>query len=226
MVQPGPTRSTGAGWTAPIGMVACTNRTIGQGSQGIALPSIRATQAKSDLIAIDGMEPAVRDRVLARLASGIVRQIQEASRVDWIPMSVILELSRVIREETDEEGVRAWGKAATAISLDTPLLRPILQGATAVFGSDPQRLYKALPTAWVAVFKDCGTLVIEGGEEGCIRIAVRDMPESVRDRDFLLACAGGFEVVLEQCRVEGRCDPENAQRAEGPRFVVRWRPRA
>ncbi len=190
------------------------------------MPSIRATQAKSDLVALEGLGPGVRDRVLARLTPEVVHRIEEASRVDWIPIPVILEFSRIVREETDEEGVRAWGKAATSLSLDTPLLRPILQGATAIFGRDPQRLYKALPTAWTAVFKDCGTLSVEAGEEGCIRIAVRDMPASVRERDFLLACAAGFEVVLEQCRVQGRCELEHAERAEAPRFVVRWRARA
>jgi len=189
------------------------------------MPSIRATQLKSDLTALEDLGEHVRDRVLERLPPELVPQVVEASRLEWIPVPSLTLLCRAIREVTDEDTVRAWSRSATNLSLETPLFRPILQGALAVFGRDPQKVYKVLPTAWTAAMKSCGDLVADVGTPGLVTLTIRGMPEVARDRDFLVATGGAFEVVFDECRVDGRCQLQSRGRSEDPRYLAHWKPR-
>jgi hypothetical protein len=188
------------------------------------MPSIRATQLKSDLAALDELGPEVRARVLARMRPGFEVEVASASRLDWMPVAEVALLCRAVREITDEETVRTWCRRATSFSLQTPLFRPILQGALAIFGKDPQRVYKVMPTAWIAAMKDCGQLVADVATPGVVTLTIHGMPAVARDRDFLVAAGGAFEVVLDECGVDGRCQLE-LPGAGDPRFVTRWGPR-
>jgi hypothetical protein len=188
------------------------------------MPSIRATQLKSDLAALDDLVPGIREQVLARLRPGFALDVASASRLDWMPVAEVVSLCRVLREVTDEETVRTWCRRATSFSLQTPLFRPILQGALAIFGRDPQRVYKVMPTAWIAAMKDCGQLVADVATPGVVTLTIHGMPAVARDRDFLIAAGGAFEVVLDECGVEGRCQLE-LQGGLDPRYVTSWGPR-
>jgi hypothetical protein len=186
------------------------------------MPSIRATQLKSDLTALEDLGAEVRDRVLERLPPEFVSTVADASRLDWVPVPTLARLCRAIRQVTDEEVLRNWSRAATNLSLETPLFRPILTGAVAIFGRDPQKIYKVMPTAWNAAMKACGELKVDTGTPGHVVLDLRGAPDAVKDRDFLLATAGAFEVVFDECRVEGRCDLDHRMPGDDPRFLARW----
>jgi hypothetical protein len=188
------------------------------------MPSIRATQLKSDLAALEDLGAEVRDRVLELLPPDFVPAAADASRLDWIPVPTLVRLLRAVRQVTDEEVLRAWSRAATNLSLETPLFRPILSGAVAIFGRDPQKIYKVMPTAWNAAMKDCGELKVDNGTPGVVVLDLRGVPDAARDRDFLVATAGAFEVVFDECGVDGRCDLEHRRAGDDPRFRARWRP--
>jgi len=186
------------------------------------MPSIRATQVKSDLEALEDLGADVRDRVLARLPGDFPAQIADASRLDWIPLPVVTSLCRAVRQETDEDGLRRWCRAATNLSLQTPLFGPIISGAVAIFGRDPQRIFKVLPTGWNAAMRACGELKVDVTAAGRVVLEIHHVPDEMRDRDLLLAIGGSFEVVFDECRTDGRCELEVRPPAEAPRYVARW----
>jgi hypothetical protein len=189
------------------------------------MPSIRATQIKSNLTALEDLGPAVRDRVLEQLPPDLASTVADASRLDWIPVSVSVRLCRAVRQATDEEILRTWSRAATNLSLQTPLFRPILTGAVAIFGRDPQKIYKVMPTAWAAAVKECGQMTVDLGTPGCVVLGLRGVPDVAKDRDFLLGTAAAFEVVFDECQVDGRCELEQRLPKDDPRFHARWEAR-
>ncbi len=170
------------------------------------MASIRGTQLKEDVTALAWLGPASRAEVLRRLSPEIVRQIEDASRVDWLPHALVVEMCRCIREVSGEEAVRGWSRAAVNGAMQGSLFRPFLEGVIAVFGLSPGAAMKVLPKAYLAALKDCGELQVLDTGPGWARMVLAGLPEEARDRDWLVSVAGGFEVIFDACRVRGRVD--------------------
>ena len=186
------------------------------------MASIRGTQLKEDLAALAWLGSARRAAVLARVAPSTIRQIEDASRVDWLPHALVRELVHAIREVAGEEAVRGWSRAAVNGALQGSLFRPFLEGVIAVFGLSPGAGCKVLPRAYSAALKDCGELLLRESSPGQARMVLAGLPAEAQDRDWLVSVAGGFEVVFDACRVDGRVELEFDGPGTDPRFHARW----
>jgi len=186
------------------------------------MASIRGTQLKEDMTALAWLGPAARAEVLKRLSPETVRQIEEASRVDWLPHALVVEICRCIREVSGEEAVRGWSRAAVNGALQGTLFRPFLEGVIAVFGLSPAAGLKILPKAYLAALKDCGELQVVDMGPGWARMVLAGLPPEARVREWLVSVAGGFEVIFDACRVQGRVELEFDGPHADPRFRATW----
>ncbi|HTP49608.1 MAG TPA: hypothetical protein VMK42_02830 [Anaeromyxobacteraceae bacterium] len=186
------------------------------------MASIRGTQLKEDVAALAWLGPEASAEVVRRLDPDLLRQIEEASRVDWLPHRIVVELVHRIRDVSGEEAVRGWSRAAVNGALRGSLFRPFLEGVVAVFGLSPLAACKILPKAYSAALKDCGVLHLESASPGRSELVLEGLPPEARDRTWLVSVAGGFEVIFDACKVEGRFELVFDRPESAPRFVATW----
>ncbi len=167
------------------------------------MAEIRAAQLQEDLLALAALRHDDASRIVAELSPATVRRIMNATRVDWLPAELNVELARAGHLVVGDDGLRSWGRASVRRSMESSLLGPILHGAIRVFGLSPGAILRTAPAAYRAAFRGCGTMVVDGTGDGCRRVLLQDLPPALRDRCFVLAMAGALEGVFDVCGVEG-----------------------
>lgn len=187
------------------------------------MPSVRSSQLKEDVLALASLGEDVRAGVMRRLSPETLRQIADASRVEWLPHHLLLELVHAIREVAGEEALRGWGFATVKGTMQATLYRPFLEGLVAVFGLSPTAAWKVLPRAYAAAFKDCGEIRLLESGPGAARMVLADLPLEAKDRDWLLTVAGAFELVFDFCKVKGRVELQMANPSADPHFYATWK---
>ncbi|HTN53509.1 MAG TPA: hypothetical protein VML50_13965 [Anaeromyxobacter sp.] len=188
------------------------------------MPEIRAAQLKEDLLALSELGSELASRVLADLAPATLRRIVLATRVDWLPAELNVELAHVGERVLGEDGLRTWGRASVLRSMGTSLLQPILEGAVRLFGLSPPAIFRTVPSAYRAAYRNCGEMVVTGGEPDARIVTLQGLPAPLQDHAFLVAIEGALEGVFDTCRVEGavRLVSPIGERVE---FRASWRPR-
>ena len=186
-------------------------------------PEMRAAQLKEDLPALSELGEAPAAAILARLDPEVLRRIEAATRVDWLPLAVDLALVRAVRDEVGDDGLRRWGRAAARRNANA-LFRPLIEAAVRLFGFTPAGVFRFLPQAWKAAFRGCGELRVDPVSHGELRIVLVAPPDAARDPAFLASIAGAFEVVYETCGMDGRVQVERVEPGEVV-FRATWTPR-
>jgi hypothetical protein len=187
-----------------------------------SVASVRGSQLKENVAALAWLGAERCAAVMRRVSPESIRQIEEASRVDWLPHALGVELAQKIREVAGEEAVRGWSRVAMNRALQGSLYRPFLEGLIAVFGPNPTAAWKVLPRSYAAAVKDCGEMRVLEAVVGRGQIVLVDLPVEAKDRDWLVSVAGGLEVVFDACKVKGRVELEFADPASDPLFHATW----
>lgn len=184
-------------------------------------PLVRASHVKEDLEALAKLGPAVEAQVRARVPGALLDQLAEAARSDWMPIDLNVKLVEAVHAVAGEAGLRLWGRESFLISL-TSFFRPLLQTITALFDPTPAAICRFAPRAWLATYRDAGTLhLLEVGEHQ-LKVAFVDFPEPLRRMPFLMAFAGTFEATYVFCAYTGKVEIVPLIDGTSPGFVVSW----
>jgi hypothetical protein len=186
-------------------------------------PEMRAAQLKEDLPALLELGEGTAAAIRARLDPEVLRRIESATRVDWLPLEVDLALVRAVGAEVGDDGLRRWGRAAARRNTNA-LFRPLVETAVRLFGFTPAGVFKFLPQAWKAAFRGCGELRVDPVAPGELRIVLASPPDAARDPAFLVSIAGAFETVYDTCDTPGRVQVERVEPGEVA-FLATWTPR-
>lgn len=187
------------------------------------MAEIRAAQLQEHLQALERLGHEIASRMLADLSPATLRRITGATRVDWLPVELHLELARLGLQRLGEAGLRAWARASFLRSTESSLLGPIFQGAARLFGLSPAALLRTAPAAYRAVFRGCGDLVAVELEERRWRMVFQDLPPVARERAFLLSMAGALDGALELGRAEGEVQLLTPEPGPSAELEVSWR---
>jgi hypothetical protein len=188
------------------------------------MPEMRAAQLQEDITALVELGSEAAARILADISPVTLRRIQDATRVDWLPVEVDLELVYAVHGVVGDEGLRRWGRAAVRRSLDTNLFRPLLETVVRLFGLSPRALFRAVPQAWRATFRGCGEVGVVTEPWG-VRLRLTGLPEALKDRIFLLSVSGSCEAVFDAARVTGEVRLVPSPDAADATFEARWNER-
>lgn len=188
----------------------------------IAEPEVRVAQLKADLEVLHEIWPDRVERIRARLRPETLRAIESATRLDWMPFAVDLEVVEAVHAEGGEAGTREWSRRALLRTARAPLLKPLVDGAVRLFGLEPGGVLRFAPRVWGTIFRHCGEMEVTAGEREA-RVSLLRLPPPVRHHPFLVSIAGAVEAVCEICRVTGQVDFEprepGSDRAD---FSLRW----
>ena len=167
--------------------------------------SIRVNQLKSNWATSKLMagEGRVAD-LEAALGPERSRMLAECGRLSWVPIEVDVALSRAVESVVGEGMAYHRTRRSVAATMDTTLMRPLLDGARRVFGLDPRKALKLVKQGWTVVFKDCGHADYECLEDTSAVVRLFDLPEVMLGTpSYVRAIAGSMHGLLDVCGVEG-----------------------
>jgi hypothetical protein len=165
---------------------------------------MRAAQLKEDLQALQVLGNDHASRILADLTPASLRRIVGSTRVDWLPMEHYLELLVAVQAHVGDAGLCRWARAAVRRSVESTLLRPIVEAAIRLFGVSPASLFRISSQVWQQIVRGGGELVLLSQGPGVCRVGLRGTPLVLQDRNFYLSVAGALEAAFDTCEVEGR----------------------
>ncbi len=187
-----------------------------------AEPQVRVAQLKADLEVLPEIWPDRAERIRARLRPDTMAAIEAATRLDWMPFAVNLEVVEAVHAEEGDAGTRAWSRRALLRSARAPLLKPLVDGAVRLFGLEPGGVLRFAPRVWETVFRHCGDMEVAGGESEA-RISLVGLPPALRHHLFLVSIAGAVDATCDICRVRGQSSLEpRAPASDRADFVLRW----
>lgn len=188
-------------------------------------PEVRAAHLKDDLWAVGELGPAAT-RVRARLRPETVAAVEQASRIEYLPVALNVEMAEAVFSEAGEAGARAWGTASLLHSLDG-FFKPLFVGLTRAIAPSPGLLFKVFPQGWAATYRGCGQVTVSHPGPGLTRILLRELPDELGGTAFLTAVSGTLESAFRLSPYQGRAvlEPRAPGAAEAS-WLVEWHPEA
>ena len=167
--------------------------------------SIRARQVEHSLRALELVSGREHERALGRMRPESLAQIRDSGRFDWLPIGLDVELSQAVADEFGPAFAASRSRMSMRQSLDTPLLRPFIDGVDKLFGLEPSSVFRQVPRGWHAIYRDAGRMRYEVMSAGSQRVLIyEEVPAVVLDsRVYLEAIAGALGGLLDICKVEG-----------------------
>jgi hypothetical protein len=163
---------------------------------------------------------------IARSAPELVRAVEEAPRITWLPVSLNVRTVEVVSSQLGEgAGLELLADCVYA-QFETPLWRDFIGGAVRLLGRDPGSLGRWIPHAMRLVFRDCGVWAAERTGEGCLRVAVHSLPETLAGHRLWLRSLGvGMRPLFPLCETDGTADlAELDSGARRAAYEVAWKP--
>ncbi len=167
--------------------------------------------------------PETSERIRQNLPAGVLRDIENARRLAWLPLEHDLRLSSAVSGVVGRQRHHDWARSSMGRSLQSPLLQPLWQGAFRLFGMSPGALFRAVPSGWQAVYRDVGSPSLLA-EPDQARLTITEITDAlVASPAYLEALCGTFAALLDTARTPGVVevvdfDPK-ARRIE---YVARW----
>jgi hypothetical protein len=190
-------------------------------------PAVRAAFTQAALHAVLAAEPEVSARVRAALPAATLERVLDAGRGEWLPVAVDMDVTEAIAAVLGpERGAEFWRKSLL-LTLDSPLLKPIVDGAIEIFGLAPEALLRWVPRGWSAVYRNCGNMtVLERGLRSG-RVGFDDItPALLRSDVFIEALRASFEALFTVCHVYGEAKVDSLDRAtRSAIYALTWTPR-
>src|SRR5688572_5296602 len=98
---------------------------------------LRASLLKGTLESIDELLPEESSRIRALLSPSVLREIESASRVEWISFELNLQVLDAALKTLGPERYRALRVHTAGKIARSPILASVLSGALHLFGASP-----------------------------------------------------------------------------------------
>lgn len=171
-------------------------------------PVIRAHYSKLALKRLRAYPEGKGAEIRERVSADNLAAIREASSLDWLPASAVIEVCDAILAVLGEDAAREFWTDLMRDSYDHGLLKPLTMLAQFNAGpSGASRLLRTAPEAWALSSQDCGSLEFLGDDtedERSLQIRGVDLlPEILRSRGFVCVFYGACRAMLELFKSPG-----------------------
>lgn len=181
-----------------------------------AAPRMLAGFVQSSLESIDDIDRALGRAVRERLKPDTLHAIESASAIALIPVDLDVELTECFFNVAGGERACLALRENLRQSFDKPLLRPLLDGARAIFGSALVRAVSWAPKVWGLVYRDAGEMVVAARGAQRVLLELRDIPLVIAaSASYLQGSAATLAGFFDVAGVKGDVE------LEGPDLVSR-----
>jgi len=187
-------------------------------------PLMRASYLKESVGLLDHLPPEQADKVRELVPAQILQEVQEATKVDWLPLDHDIVFTDVLGQVLGERGVRDLARDAMIRAASGTLLKPFINSAVKLFGLSPKGILRLSKQFWRAVYRNCGQIMTVQDEPRLAHVVFESLARQVIDSPMYRASMlGTLEGVLKICQVEGSATLEEMDRASGKLVLaVRW----
>lgn len=184
---------------------------------------MRASHIHSNLLELDTFGPELAARMKRRISAETLAAVGDASTVAWLPVEHDIEISRAVRDVVGIAGLRSWSLEAMARSAQGPLIRPLVDGASTLFGVTPHALYRMLPRGYGLVYRHCGeNAYVQTGEASGV-VTQTGVPALLFEHDYLEGTAGAFMAFPRIFHYEGAAVLRLSPSTGTATFDVSWK---
>ena len=188
-------------------------------------PRILAGFVQGSLEVLDGIDASLGRRLRDELKPGTLDAIESASTIGWVDVEHDVELTETLFRLAGSE--RAWEamRANFRDSLDKPLLKPLLEGALAIFGRSPERILRWGPRVWSFLFRDAGEMTLADSGPGHARLELHGLPPVFSaSRPYFEGTGASVLGFFDVVRIEAEVRIEGPDPAGGTAAIeVTWR---
>ena len=190
-------------------------------------PQIRARQLLSILEQVDKLPAQAREAVRAAIDPAVLAQVEASTGAEWLPFSWDVELTHAVAGALGTDGTHRFFQEQQLASWQGPLLKALVDSATALFGLDPGSWARWIPRGWNVVFRNCGGWEVERSGPGEVDLALIAPPaRALDDEVWLRSLASSFSSFLVVAKTEGEFALDHVDRARGAAcYRLRWRAR-
>jgi hypothetical protein len=190
-------------------------------------PELRSSLVKEQLASINSLGPVLSERVRAA-AQSAVSIVERSTRVDWLPITVLLDLLDATLAVLGPAEAAAHWRRSTLRSMEIPLVRPFVAGAVSVFSPSPATVMPLWPKLFSLLYRHVGTVVVDPIEPGILAIVHGEVPSvMLASAAWSASMAASYEATLQflKARAPQVSFVVNAVAARCT-FTLRWAPTA
>jgi hypothetical protein len=133
-----------------------------------------------------------------------------------------VRLADILQETFGAVRADAYYRRAFVASLDTPLLKPILELGVRLAGLTPASAVRWIPRGWDAAFKNSGVVTGEVLGPGSARLVYTELPEIfTASEGWVLSCPASGYGLYDFLRVDGIIRLDLTSRSTG-RIVMEF----
>jgi hypothetical protein len=186
-------------------------------------PELRASLVKEQLAAIDALPDG--SKIRTAVPATTIARIDEASRVDWLPIEVLLDLLEAALTTLGIDQAMSHWRRSTLRSFETPLVKPFTAGVLSLFQPTPAQVMPMVPRLYQMLYRGTGNVSVENAEPNLIYVVHAEMPPvMVRSNAFGKSIAASYEASLAFLRVkEPRVAMAVAPTQARVTYSLRWR---
>jgi hypothetical protein len=171
---------------------------------------------------IERLPPAEAAAVTRAIRELVLRQIDAAGPLGWLPLSVNLECTRAVADTLGRERTHLFFRSLLAGTLETPLLRGLVVGVLRVAVKDPALYIPWVSRGFEIMFRDVGKLNVEERRPKALFTELSGLPaECVEERFWLESVASACCALSDLVGLQGIVTLD-AVDAEARRAVFRW----
>lgn len=200
----------------------------GLGNPGIlgarlATPHTRGLAAHAALEHVDGFRWGAAAAVRALIPAASLAEIRGCATLGWIPVEHERWVTTAIFEVLGPDGSEYFRWLLTRHLIHSPILRPMFERTTRLFGIDPGTFLRVAPMAWDVMFRDfCTTRFGSRGIQQAAFELVDCAPAVFEYPRYVDSWCGVLASTFDLSHVQGRVECERDPDARMVRFELRW----
>jgi len=186
---------------------------------------VRGRHMQTFLQQIDTLPDGDRTAIRQALSPSTLERIEGVSSVDWVPVAMNLEVTRVVSVQLGSARAPQFFRDFLLAGFATPILHAFVTGAVRLAGSDPGAAFKWIPTGYGLIFRDCGVWATRDRTSSSMAIEVTSLPVLMRDPIWVTSVAGSFGAIFDLTQKQGTVVVESFDVGAGTVvFRARWQP--
>jgi hypothetical protein len=167
-------------------------------------PRVLAAFVQTHLRVMTEQHPALAARVREAMDPAVLKSIETASRISWLPLTHHIALTECICRVGDRELGYTICRQMLLESFSQPFLKPLFRGALAVLGPSLDKFVRWTPKAWYGLYRDVGRLSwLPGDARSCSLRLESAHPLILESSDYIEGIAGSFSAFFEVTNSSG-----------------------
>ena len=187
------------------------------------MASTRGRYMKDYVAAVRRLPPSKQDAVMAGLDT-LVERIESASNLEWLPVSVNLELTDAIFRGLGEEQADSFYQNWLKRQMSAPAFAGLVRTALSLFRFDTIAIAKWIPKAFDLMYRDYGDFVIEPQGPTHVHVQLGAMPpELAAHKNWQRSVSSGLHALFFLTGVKGTAELTGADTNQRTmRVDLRW----